>query len=489
MNVMRSSPLIIILLLFITAFCMPIMKKNKRVKILSGISLSLSLIFSVVNFINVLNNGPFSYRIGHYDSPWGISFYIGNVESIMGVVFTLVALLVMSYSYMTIEKEISKKRVNLYYTLMNLLLGSLLGIVFTNDLFNGFVFLEVSTLAGCGIIVIKDKKENIKATLKYLVLSSLGSGLVLMGIAFIYPVSGYLDMDFIGKSILSLEGGNRNLIVISASLFTIGLGVKSAMFPLHVWLPDAHSSAPSPSSAILSALVLKPPVLFLIKILYKVYKIQILKEMGILNILLVLGSIGMIGGSIFAMNQKEVKRVIAYSSVAQMGYIFYGIGLGSKLGVVMSIFHMIGHSLTKSALFLIGGSMIKKTGSKYVKDLKGIGREMPITLGLFTLCALSMVGIPILPGFISKWKLALATIESGKIYLIGIILLSSLLNVAYYFPIVINGYFGHENLEGKTYMSKELRKPKIIPMGILVICVILTGVFSIQIIDFISKGF
>jgi multicomponent Na+:H+ antiporter subunit D len=189
------------------------------------------------------------------------------------------------------------------------------------------------------------------------------------------------------------------------------------------------------------------------------------------------------------MNQKEVKRVIAYSSVAQMGYIFYGIGLGSKLGVVMSIFHMIGHSLTKSALFLIGGSMIKKTGSKYVKDLKGIGREMPITLGLFTLCALSMVGIPILPGFISKWKLALATIESGKIYLIGIILLSSLLNVAYYFPIVINGYFGHENLEGKTYMSKELRKPKIIPMGILVICVILTGVFSIQIIDFISKGF
>lgn len=487
-KLINSGPLIIILILFISAFCMPIIKSTKKVKILSFISFCISFIMAMINLINVKNSGGFLYNIGHYESPFGISFYVGNIESLVTVVFLLVAILILIYSYISIEEEIKLSRVGFYYTLINILIGSLIGIVFTNDLFNGFVFLEVSTLAGCGIIVVKDDAENIKATLKYLILSSLGSGLVLMAIAFIYPVAGNLDMTYISKSIVSLHETNRNVIVISASLFMIGLGVKSALFPLHVWLPDAHSSAPTPSSAMLSALVLKPPVIMLIKILYKVYKIEILKEMGILNIILILGSLGMIIGSLLAINAKQIKRVIAYSSVAQMGYVFYAIGLGNELGLVMAIYHIIGHSLTKSALFLISGSMIKKSGSKYVKDLKGIGREMPITLGLFTVCALSMVGIPVLPGFISKWKLAIATIETGKLYLLGVIMLSSLLNVAYYLPIVINGYFGDENLKGKLYMSKELKSRKIAVITVLVVCVICTGLFSNKIIDFISNG-
>ncbi|WP_231701821.1 proton-conducting transporter transmembrane domain-containing protein [Crassaminicella thermophila] len=196
----------------------------------------------------------------------------------------------------------------------------------------------------------------------------------------------------------------------------------------------------------------------------------------------------MIMGSVFAMRQKEIKRVIAYSSVAQMGYIFFGIGLGNKLGLIMAIFHIIGHAVTKSALFLSVGAMIEKTGKKELKALKGIGKEMPYTLGLFTMGSLSMVGIPILPGFISKWYLSLASIDAAKPLLIGAILISSLLNVAYYFPIVVNGYFGEENLKGKVYKSKEKPLKELIPLLVLIVGMIFVGVVSHETIEMIMKG-
>lgn len=488
MDLVRSIPLLSILILFISGFLFIIINK-KNTKKLSAISLFLVFILMCVHFIYVYKYGSYTYRVGHFDAPIGITFFISNTEAIIGLLFSVVTLLICFYSYFIIKNEVNIEKQNLYYLLINVLLASLLGIVFTNDLFNAFVFLEISALTSCGIIAVKDSKESIKATLKYLILSSLGSGLVLMGIAFLYPLTGVLDMDMCQQAIMNVGESYNRLILISVCLFTIGLGVKSAMFGLHTWLPDAHSSAPTASSAILSALVIKPPVILLIKIYYRVFGISLIKEIGILDVLLVFGLVGMIAGSIFALNQKEVKRLIAYSSVAQMGYIFYGIGLGNKFGVVISIFHIIGHALTKSTLFLIVGAMIHKTGSKYIKDLKGIGKEMPITLGLFTICSLSMVGIPILPGFVSKWKLSLATIESGKIYLVGVILLSSLLNVAYYFPIIINGYFGEENIRNKVYKSKELKKAKMIPLTILTFLIVLSGIFSLQLINLINIDF
>ncbi|MBF8982881.1 monovalent cation/H+ antiporter subunit D family protein [Lutibacter sp. B2] len=467
---------------------MPIMKSVRKIKAFGFVTMSISTILAGCNFLYVKTNGKFEYRVGHFDAPWGITFHIGYIEAIMGVLFTIVATLIIWYSFFSIDKEIKENRISLYYLLINILVGSLLGMVFTDDLFNAFVFLEVSTLAGCGIIVIKDKKDNITATFKYLVLSSLGSGLILMGIAFLYPITGHLNMSLIHESIMALKGAHRNILLISVSTFTVGLGVKSAMFPLHVWLPDAHASAPTSSSAILSGLVLKPPVILLMKILYKVFGFEIIGSFAILDVILILGSIGMIVGSIAAILQKEIKRMIAYSSVAQMGYVFFGIGLGNELGLIMAIFHIISHAVTKSTLFLVVGAMIEKTGSKKIKDLKGIGKEMPITLGVFTMGALSMVGIPIFPGFISKWNLALATIETGRYMFVGMILLSSLLNVGYYFPIVINGYFGEENLEGKVYKSKVMPMKRLIPVFILVGLMVMTGVFSLNIIDMIRQG-
>lgn len=488
MRFIESFPLTIILILFITAFIMPLIKKTKIAKSISLVSMTIAMILALINLKFVIEKGEYLYRIGHFNAPYGIEFRIGIIEAMMGLLFTFVALMIIWYSIYSIEKEIKESKVGLYYLLINILIGSLLGVVYSNDLFNCFVFIEVGTLASCGTIIVKDKKENMKATMKYLIMSCLGSGLVLMGIAYLYSMTGHLNIDYIHRELIKGYLNYPNAVLIAIVLFIIGLGVKSAMFPLHNWLPDAHSSAPTSSSAILSSLVLKAFVLLLIKILYRVFGMEILNHYSVLNIVLILGSLGMIMGSVFAIFQKNIKRVIAYSTVAQMGYIFLGIGIGTDLGISIAIFHIIGHAVTKSALFLLVGAMIEQTGHKTLEHLKGIGREMPLTLGLFSIGALSMIGIPILPGFISKWHLSLATIATGNTILIAVILLSSLLNAVYYFPIVINAFFGEENLQGKVYKSKSKPLKELMPVIFLVISMIYVGAASKGIINLISLG-
>jgi multicomponent Na+:H+ antiporter subunit D len=487
-NFIELVPLLSIMLLMMSAFVMPLLKKKHHIYGGAIGVLGLTGILQLLNVLHINRSGAYTFDIGHFPAPFGIMLKIGEVESIIGLLFVFVNLMIVWYAYFSLEKEIKENRVSFFHTLNLLLLASLLGIVYTNDIFNGFVFLEVSTLAACGIIVVKDKKTNIKAGIKYLILSSLGSGLVLMGIAFVYSLSGHLSMSYIHEALLENMAGKHNTILISIILFTIGLGIKGAMFPLHIWLPDAHASAPSPSSAILSALVIKAPILFLIKIYYVVFGMAIIGETVILDLVLLFGVLGMIFGSLFARSQTELKRMIAYSSVAQMGYIFFAIGLGNKLGLIMAVYHIIAHALTKSSLFLAAGSFIEQTGFKTIDEFKGIGKEMPVTLGIFTISALSMIGIPVLPGFISKWNLAMAAIEIDKIYLLIILLVSSLLNAGYYFPIIINGYFGEDNLDGKIFRSKSKPVKTLLPLMILTILMVLAGFFSGSIITFIERG-
>jgi len=487
-NMIKLIPLLTIMGLMLTSFVLPLIKNKKMIYVFFMTINSIVVVLNSINIFFVSVHGAYIMEIGHFKAPFGIAFRIGEIEAVIGLLFAFVMLMIAWYSYYGLEKEISSRKTGFFYTLISLLLASLLGIVYTYDLFNGYVFIEVSTLAACGIIIIKDKKENVKATLKYLILSTLGSGLVLMGIALVYSMSGHLSMVYIQNVLSTNVAGNENSILISLILFTVGLGIKGAMFPIHIWLPDAHSSAPTPSSAILSAVVIKAPIIFLIKIYYLVFGLEILSGTVVLNLLLVFGSLGMIAGSLLARTQTELKRMIAYSSVSQMGYIFFGIGLGNRLGLAMAIYHMVAHGVTKSNLFLAAGSFIEQTGKKKIEDFKGIGKEMPVTLGIFTLCGLSMIGIPVLPGFISKWNLSMAAIESGRIYLLAILLASSLLNASYYFPIIINGYFGEDNLDGKVFKSKSKPIKTLLPLIILSIIMILVGFMSGTIIDFIDRG-
>ncbi len=488
MTLIKSFPLMGLLILFLIAFIMPLIKNKKVVKILSFASFSSCFILFSASLNYVIYNGSYFYKIGHFVAPYGIEFKIGVIECIIALLFAFISLLITWYSCYNIEHDIAESKIPLYYLLVNILVGSLLGIVFSNDMFNVYVFIEIGNLASCGIVVIKDKKENIKAGLKYLIMSCLGSGLVLMGIAFLYSMTGHLNMTYIHEILINNYMNYPNAIIISLGLFTVGLGVKSALFPLHTWLPDAHSSAPTSSSAILSSLVLKAYIIFLINILYRVMGTEIISETPILNVLLAFGSLGMLMGSVLAIYQKQLKRIIAYSSVAQIGYIYFAIGLGTELGILICVYHIIGHALTKSALFLCSGAMIEKTGQKEISSLKGVGKEMPYTLSLFFISSLSLVGIPLLPGFVSKWYLAIESIGVNKLYLIIVILISSLLNAVYYLPISVNGFFGEENLSGKIYKSKEKSIQELIPILILVIAMFYVGIYSEAIINLIKLG-
>ncbi len=486
--IIASSPIIIIFILFFTAFIIPMIKNKTKVKVLSISSIVLCMLLSLLTCIYVYTEGTFIYTVGHWDAPWGIEFQISMIEALLSLTFTTVMTLIIWQSLSTIESEISETKIGLYYSLISVVMASLLGIVYSNDIFNCFVFMEVNTLASCGIIVIKENKENIRATMKYLVLGCLGSGLVLLGIAFLYSITGNLNMTYIHNEIVNIYFDYKNIIVVALGLFTVGLGVKSAMFPLHIWLPDAHSSAPSTSSAILSSLVIKATAIYLIKILFRVFGFGIIKNFYILDIILILGSSGMIFGSLLAIFQKNIKRLIAYSSIAQMGYIFLGIGLGNELGLITAVYHIIAHALTKSALFMIAGIFIHKLGTKSIKDFKGIGKHMPILLGAFTIGALSMVGIPILPGFVSKFNLALACIQAGKYMFLAVILISSLLNAVYYLPIVINGFFNKQDNKSDLNHTNKIQLKEIIPILILIIMMGFIGLSSNSIINLIKLG-
>lgn len=488
MHVVNSFPLIMIVSSYIMAFLGILIYKNKFSKFITNASAAILLVMSLFVLRETLTNGAFSYNAGHFGPPWGIELYIGKIESIIAVLFTSIYLITVWFSLSNIDIEIDQFRVKLYYFLTNIMVGSLLGVVFTNDIFNAYVFIEIGTLASCGLIVVKNKKESFLATMKYLVFSNLGSGLFVMGIAFIYSITGNLNMSFIHEELVKSHSQYPNVILISTALFTIGMGIKSAMFPLHTWMPDGYSSAPATSGLLSSSLVIKAFFFLYVKIIYRVLGPEVPEVRYIFDVILILGCAGMIIGSALAIMQKQIKRRIAYSTVAQMGYLFFGIGLGTTAGLVLALYHIIAHAVAKAILFISSGSMSIGADSKYIKDLKGIGKFMPIELLSFTLAALSMVGIPILPGFVSKWNLSMLTIDSGNYVLLGVVIVSGLLNTLYYFPIIIRGFFEDAESPEKLSSIKKFDFNRTVPLILLSIGLIFAGAYSNEIIEIFSSA-
>lgn len=480
MSIISAAPLVIILLLLISSFVLPFQKSPIKLSLpVFGILTLYAWIHGVMN----LGKDMYIIQAGHAEPPFGIALRVSAVEIVIGLLFMTVTTLIIWFSANQFHREVGEKQQKTFLILVHLLVASLLGIVYTQDLFNGFVFIEVSTLAACGIIVVKNKADNIKAAVKYLILSSLGSGLVLMGIAYLYALTGYLDMTYIHEALVPIASEKSRMILISMVLFMTGTGIKSALFPMHIWLPDAHTAAPGASSALLSGLVIKAPAVYFLKVCVLVYGYNMINQTAFLQLILLFSGTGMIVGSLFARSQKNMKRMIAYSSVAQMGYIFFGIGLATPAGMAIAVYHILGHGVTKSTLFLLATTFIDKLEHKELSALKGVGREMPFEMAAFTLCGFSMVGIPILPGFISKWNLALATIETGQVWLLAIILISSVLNAAYYFPITINGFFSDE--EGLKPNDNPVAKA---PLAALTFLLIMLGLLSGPILNVVEKA-
>ncbi|MDP2814546.1 MAG: proton-conducting transporter membrane subunit, partial [Erysipelotrichaceae bacterium] len=398
------------------------------------------------------------------------------------------ALIIMIFSTKDIDHEIDEGSISQYYTLVLILLFSMVGMVYTNDLFNMYVFMEILSLTSCAIISIKRKKENYLAALRYLVLNTIGSLSVLFGIALLYMVSGHLNMTMMSESISLIWQLYPTNILIASGFMLTGFAIKAAVFPLHIWLPDAHSNAPTPSSALLSSLVVKIYVFAVYKLLFDVLGRDIVVALGIPTVITVFAAAGMLFGSIFAMGQKDIKRMLAYSSVAQIGYIFLGLSLMTEAGLAAGLFHVVSHGLMKTALFLSAGSIIYYRNKRDIRDLDGIGIEMPVTMVVFAIAALGMIGIPGTNGFMSKLYLSFAVLGAGQPLLLAVILLSSYLNAVYYLPIVISAFLKEPKSKNTTMQVEVLPLPMLFSLVTIGFLCLLTGFYPTLVMNFITQA-
>lgn len=488
-----NLPVIVVLATLTGSYLMPLFGRwcPRTCGALSLLSMGCALAASVY-FVGVTWDGTrIDYNVGGWPPPWGIRISIDPLTAFMMVLVTGIGLLVLIYALYEMSHE--KRLMNpisqsWYLTAYLLLISGMMGMIVTDDLFNLYVFIEVTGLCAVALVAAQDDKPSTEAAFKYLMLATLGSGFIMAGIGLVYITTGHLNMRYVTTALITARGNYPQVLWVALSFFVAGFGVKTALFPLHVWLPDAYSSAPSPSSAVLAGLVSKSYIFGLIKVMYFCFYHVLLARFLIPPVLLALGATGVIVGSLFAIIQPDIKRRLAYSSVGQIGYIYLALGLNTRLGMVAAMFHVLSHAMMKSGLFLAAGGIQYRTGKRNIWDFAGLGKAMPITMGAFTVLAFSMIGIPMLSGFVSKWYLLTGALEAGDPFLVVIILVGSLLAAAYLLPVVWRAYFVASDDVVLEQETKETPWPMLVPLLVLVATTIFFGVAPSLALDLIERA-
>lgn len=467
--------------------------KDRAAKYVNTALILVVTFLSACTLSYVINTGEaFVYVMGKFPAPWGNEIRAGILEAFMALFFCMIMLLSMWGGRKKLGDEVEEGKAFLYYVLTDLLLSSLLALVYTNDLFTAYVFVEINTIAACGLIMIRQNGRTIEAAARYMIMSLLGSGLLLMGICMLYDLTGHLLMSNISEevAVIAASGEYRIPLLVTIALMSVGLAIKSALFPFHAWLPDAYGYSTVSSAAILSSLVSKGYIFLLIKIIYRVIGFDIFNSSRIIDILFIFGLMGMIFGSLSAIKENDIRRMIAFSSVAQIGYIYMGIGMGTQAGMAASVFHILSHAATKSLLFIAAiGLTDVSGGSRKFIDLTGAAYRNKWAGVTFTVGSLSMVGIPLFSGFISKLLFAQAVVQNNGKMLPALIVLgiSTILNAIYFMKTVIRIY----TPVGETgYGSVALRDMKLYAVTLVCFIVlnVILGVSSQPIVDLIGQG-
>lgn len=431
----------------------------------------LSLAVSLMLLFQAQAVGVISYPIGSWEPPWGIEYRVDVLNAFMLVLVSGMAALVVPYSVASIKAEVPQEQHYLFYTMFLLCFTGLLGMCITGDAFNIFVFLEVSSLATYVLIALGRHRRSLIAAYQYLIMGSIGATFIVVGIGLLYLMTGTLNLADMGQRMADVRGTRP--VLAALGFLTVGISLKLALFPLHQWLPNAYAYAPSAVSSFLSATATKVAVYVLLRFYFTVFgQSQVFDRLPMQEMLMILALAGMFFASRTAIFQTDLKRLFAYSSVAQIGYVVLGTSFLSASGLTGGIVHMFNHGVSKGAVFMLLGCVTLAVGGSLLTDVKGLGKRMPwVSLGIL-LCGLSLIGIPGTAGFVTKWYLLIASIQANQWVMVALILASSLLAVAYVWRFVEAAYFSEPPDAAST---RSIPLSMSIPSALLVVATVYFG--------------
>ncbi len=459
------NPVLLIVIPLGFAFAIPLFGfiSKKIVKYIPIAAFLFNLALSLMLLPHILKQ-TVVVHIGGFSPPFCINLFVGPVGILFSVLISLAGLLVSIYSLSYIKEGAQEK----YHILYVLLLTGATGVVLTGDIFNLFVFFEILCISSYALVAYFGNKGGIEAAVKYLIQGSVGSSLLLIGIGLLYGLYGTLNMADLARQTQSAQPIS---VFVPMVLMITGLGIEAAIFPLNAWLPDAHSSAPSSISAILSGIAIEVGLYAVIRVLFTLFAVS-----NFLLFFVFLGVLTLLIGEMSAFSQNNIKRMLAYSSIGQIGLIVFAISIATSYAVSGGLFQMISHTLGKGLLFLAVGYMIVRSGSMEISSFEGMGKRMPLTSLAFTIGAFSLVGLPPFIGFPSKFLIIRAALAKEEILftvLIGIILLGTIIEGAYFFRVVQVIYFK----KGKQETGKDAPVAALIPMFVFVILIVVIGIY------------
>jgi multicomponent Na+:H+ antiporter subunit D len=429
--------------------------------------------------IEVQTGGPIVYRLGSWPEVFGIAYVVDALNAYVIAVVATIGFLTTIYAKHSVADEITPDRHHLFYSIWLLAIAGLVGITVTGDTFNVYVLLEISSLTIYTLIALGGERDRraLVASLKYLILGSIGATFILLGIGYLLMLTGTLNMAGMHSRLTDLReagllDGNRTLLV-SFALLMVGLGLKMALFPLHLWLPNAYTYAPSAVSALVAATATKVGVYMTFRFVFTIYG-GVYDSSADLYFLALLACLGIVVSSMAAIRQMNVKKVLAYSSVGQLAYIVLGFSLANEAGVTASVIHIFNHAIIKGGMFMAAGAVVLRVGGSRIEDFKGIGRKMPLTMAAFTIGGCGLIGVPMTAGFVSKWYLVSAALHEGYLFVALIVLLGGVLALVYIWRLVEIIWFGQPEDPDKPIAEAPLTM--LIPMWILIGASLVFGV-------------
>lgn len=453
---------------------------------------ALCLTMSVGLLTLVLNGAHPTYALGGWAAPVGIVYVVDLANSLMLTIVSMVSVVSMVYARKSVAAEIPEDRHHLFYAALMLCATGLMGICITGDAFNVFVFLEISSLSAYALIAMGRNPRALTAAYRYLVMGTIGGTFLLLGIGMLYQMTGTLNMADLSEQLTRPYFLDPHVLVHETStvraafaFMTVGALIKLALVPLHFWLPNCYTYAPSVVSAFLSATATKVSFYVLLRTIFTIFGATMLAQtLQMESLLLILALVAIVGGSMVAIFQSDVKRLLAYSSLAQIGYFVLGLSLNNEPALTGSLIHLFGHALMKGGLFMAAGCVAYRLGGTKLSHFAGLGKRMPLTAFAFVLGGIGMIGVPLTVGFVSKWYLLLGIMEAGMPLVVGIVLMSSLLAVAYIWRVVEVMYFHPPAEEGR----QEAPFGMLLATWVMVAASIVFGVWASPLIHIASEA-